>query len=351
MRVHRHISIPERVVLTALLAISTSRSASAVPVTNAFTLFGVDWVSAAVGGIGGGCGFGGSGTIDLVGVNGPVSHAYLYWHGIDNCCPGPDGPDKAGSVDAAAGASRSQECDGIYENATITVNGVPVTGTAIGDATTNCWGSGSSRAYRADITSLVPGNGLYRLEGLNDEFGHDANGASLIVTFDDGNEMNDRDLVFFDGNDSNVPADFPGEDPGWHAVLAGIHYTSGPVRAQLHLGDGQLASPDGLDDNTLTFTAGGPALVVPDEIDRYDGSSVPAAGASRAGDRGQLWDVHTFDLTPLFETSGPYTLHMDGQDPNYDCLGLVLLIIDLDAGSAPTGAKKQSWGQLKAHYR
>src|SRR5260221_8041194 len=60
----------------------------------------------------------------------------------------------------------------------------------------------------------------------------------------------------------------------------------------------------------------------------------PDGGRSRANN-GSLWDIHTFDLAGAFGASGPYTLQMDGQSYFSDCLGLVVLLLDLKAGSAP----------------
>jgi hypothetical protein len=130
---------------------------------------------------------GGSGTITVAGVSGTVTRAYLYWHGI--------------SVGTGA----------VYANATVSINGNSVTGLTLGDATTNCWGEGSSRAFEANVTAFVTGNGAYTITGLSNGTGYNANGASLVVIFDDGNAANNRDLAFFTGNDSNIEQSFPGE--------------------------------------------------------------------------------------------------------------------------------------------
>src|SRR5262245_57550289 len=169
----------------------TGPRAVTVPISHTRTLSNVDYVVAGVCGVGGG-----SGTITIAGVSGTVTHAYLYWHGINN---------------SGAGAE--------YNNPIVTINGNFVTGTSLGDATTNCWGAGSSRAFEADVTAFVAGNGPYMIAGLSDCLGCNANGASLVVVFDDGNPANNRDLAFFTGNDSNIPEGFPGEDDGWHATL------------------------------------------------------------------------------------------------------------------------------------
>src|SRR5262245_4107691 len=192
-------------------------AAQAPPLTRRPVISHVDWTSAGVGGVGGG-----AGIISLGNVEGTVRQALLYWNGIDQ-------PQNGG--------------DGVYDNENITFAGQPIVGTPIGDSGSNCWplpeaATGSSRSFRADVTALVTGNGRYPLSGLSAKPGHSANGASLIVFFDDGHPENDRDVVVFEGNDSNV-ADFPGEDDGWHAVLNGILYSGGTVDAQFHVADGQ----------------------------------------------------------------------------------------------------------------
>ncbi|MDX1411103.1 MAG: hypothetical protein R3351_03020 [Nitrospirales bacterium] len=288
----------------------------AVPVSQSRTQFNVVWCSAGISGVGGG-----SGTIDLDCVNGGlVKRAFLYWHGIDN---------------SGIGA--------VYDNATVSLNGNAVTGTSLGDATTNCWGNGSSRAFEADVTPLIPGDGFYNITGLSALPGHNSNGASLVVIFDDGDNTNNRDLVFFTGNDSNVTEGFPGEDDGWHASLPGITYGGGPVGAQIHLADGQLFG-SGFGDGDLEFSTINGTVRIVDDNTLYDGNSLPTAGTSRAI-QGELWDRHTFDMTPAFGSiPGLVTLNVDGvgfsnplpgSGPTDDCLGLVVLLLDLEPFSAP----------------
>lgn len=287
------------VLVVPLLYAST---ALATPIRYARTETNVDWVSAGIGGVGGG-----SGQIAITGVSGPVRLALLYWHGVD---------------------LSSNGGDGVYDNDTVAINGNSITGVSLGDATTNCWGAGSSRAFRADVTPYVTGNGTYTITGLSGKPGHSGNGASLIVVFNDANSDNDRDLVFFDGNDSNNPENFPGEDNGWQATLSGINYRGGSVRAELHVADGQAFL-----DDSLTFT-GVNTITIPDTSSLWDGTSVPSAGTSRASN-GELWDIHDLDLTGAFGAPGPTTLVMRGQLYRNDCLGLVTLVMDLEGGSAP----------------
>jgi hypothetical protein len=245
-------------IATAVLFLGTA--AHATPIRNVRTETNTDWTSAGIAGVGGG-----SGTIQLSGVNGSVRRAFLYWHGIDRT-------DFGG--------------DGAYDNETVAINGNSVTGVSLGNAPTNCWGSGASRAFRADVTPFVGGNGNYMITGLSAKAGHSANGASLVVVYDDGNPANNRDLVFFEGNDSNNTENFPGEDNGWNATLSGINYGGGQVGAQLHVADGQ-----DFGDNTLIFSSGAGMVTINDTVGLWDGTSIPSAGTSRAGN-GALFDIH-----------------------------------------------------------
>lgn len=287
----------------SLLAVATSAHATAVTLGRTET--NTDYVSAGVGGVGGG-----SGTISVTGVTGDVRKAFLYWHGIDN---------------SGTGA--------VYDNADITFDGTNISGTSLGDAETNCWGSGSSRAFFADVTALVDGNGDYPLTGLSSGSGHSGNGASLIVLFDDGNPANNRDLVFFEGNDSDLPqtGEFPDDPAGWAATLPNIGYTGGSVFAQIHAGDGQTNGTDG----SISFMGTGDTVTVPDDTTLWDGLSVPNAGSGRFGHG--LWDIHTFDITNAFGAAGEQTINFTGMTVTNDCHSLVTMMLDLAAGSAPCG--------------
>jgi len=294
----------------AVLSLLSAGVAHATAVSLARTEIGVDFVSGGIGGLGTGPG---TGTIAISGISGTVRKGFLYWHGIDG---------------SAIGAG-----DGIYDNATITLNGTPVTGLSLGDASTNCWGAGSSRGFFADVTNLVlaTGNGNYVVDGLNAAPGHSGNGASLIVMFDDGNPSNDRDLVFFEGNDSDI-SDFPETDPnGWQATLNNINYGGGSVFAQAHVGDGQDSS-----DDSVSFASGAGTVTIPDTSNLWDGNSTPSAGASRSA-FGSMWDIHTFDISGAFGAPGNYTLDFSGMADPGDCHSLTVMMIDLATGAAPCG--------------
>jgi len=145
-----------------------------------------------------------------------------------------------------------------------------------------------------------------------------------------GNPANNRDLAFFEGNDSNVADNFPGEEDGWNAVLSPINYGGGSVFAELHVADGQDSS-----DGTLTFQTPNGNLVIPDTNVLFDGVSVPDAGNSRSSE-GSLWDIHRFDITAAFGgVPGPVALTLNGSPVTSDCLALIVAVLDLEAGSAP----------------
>lgn len=264
------------------------------------TYYGTDFVSAGVGGLRDV----GTGTIQLAGVSGPVSLAFLYWNGPTN------------SSDPSV-------------NAVVDVNGTTVTGVNIGFSHDNCWGFDNSQSYRADVTALVQGtgNGAYLLENLaiDDNTvvgGANTNGASLVVFFDDGNPANNRDVVLFDGNDANISNPFDAD--GWNVALEGIVYIAGQAGLQLHVADGQVYDDSNLFLNGNLFVAG-PHI--------FQGTSVPSANNGPM-DLGSLWDIRTFNLTP-FLSPGSNDLEMTMGDQGPDCLGLVVAIIDLPAGSAP----------------
>ena len=130
--------------------------------------------------------------------SGSVTKALLFWNGPTNS-----------TVPTA--------------NAAVTFTGTLITGTNIGFASSNCWPAfANSQSYRADVTSLVSGNGTYSLANFT-KVDADINGVALIVFYNDGNSSNDRNYVMFNGNDSNVASTF---DPAaWDQTIAGVPYS------------------------------------------------------------------------------------------------------------------------------
>ena len=244
-----------------------------------------------------------SGVITVSGVSGTVTKAYLYWQG----------PTRSSSPTI---------------NATIKLNGNTIVGTNIGYSNNNCWLYDNSQGYRADVTSIVTGNGSYTISNyrINPPSlvgGANLNGASLIVFFGGGSFSGKRDVYLFDGNDSNIPNPFDGD--GWSATLSGINYSSGDANLQLHVSDGQnfteLESPT--EDISLNEQPQGTTGHV------FDGNTVPSTNNGPANN-GNLWDIRNFDIT-AFLTAGPEpnTLELTAAASPADCLSLVAAVVDV----------------------
>jgi Ca2+-binding RTX toxin-like protein len=291
----RRITLAMGALLASTLAVILGPEPShANNLASAETVFNTDVASFGFGGIRNI----GTGTITVAGVSGTVTKALLYWQGPTN------------STDPAA-------------NATVTLNGNSVTGSNIGFSSDNCWGFSNSQAYRADVTALVPGNGSYSLANFSKP-GVEINGVSLIVFFDDGNASNNRDVVLFHGNDSNISNPFDAN--GWNAVLSGINYSSGVASVEFHVGDGQSFPDAAVVVNGTTVAPSGAV---------FQGNTVPN-GASAGATNGGLWDIRPFAVTSLL-TPGPNTLTVTSGQVS-DCLSLIVAAFNLPAGAAPGGS-------------
>jgi hypothetical protein len=256
-----------------------------------------------VAGFGAGGMRGGDGTemITVSGVTAPVLHALLYWHGPTN------------SEDTAA-------------NALVTFDDTPVTGTNIGVDSDNNWGFQNSQAYRADVTGLVTGNGSYPLSDFTKLPDVDINGVSLLVFYDDGNSSNDRNVVAWNGNDSNFPAG------DWEETIPDVPYSgSGSASLDLVVGDGQ-SYPDGeVDVNGMSVADAGAV---------FQGEVGPNYGGNPEGVTGSLWDMNSFDLTSLL-SEGSNDLAITSLAAG-DALSLVVAMANVPASgptilAAPTG--------------
>ena len=239
----------------------------------------------------------GAGTLAVSGISGTVTQSLLFWHGPTN------------STDPNV-------------NANVNFNGTSITGTNIGFSQDNFWGDLNSQAYRANVTSLVTGNGNYTLSNFQKPTAQ-INGTALFTFFNTGLSTGKRDVVLYDGNDSNFASQY---DPaGWNFTLSGINYKSGSAFLTMYVSDGQDFSP--ADDGTLevngkTLATGG----------IFQGSSARAPGAGVSN--GSLTDVETFDVTS-FLTPGLNSLNITLGPGFDDALSAVVAAIDLPAGAAP----------------
>lgn len=280
---------------TALLLGAMTLAASTANATNLSyytTVYGADYTTAGYGGMRGD----GTGSLSLSGITGSVMKAYLYWHG-PAYVPYPTA------------------------NQSVDFNGTAISGTFLGISSDNCWGFADSLAYRADVTSLISGDGNYSLANFMKSGTADINGVSLITFFDDGNSANDRDVVIFDGNDSNISN--PYDADGWNITLSGIDYTSGTAAISFGVSDGQAFADAGIIVNGTTLVPDGAV---------FDGNSVPN-GPSASVTNGGLWDIKSWDATALL-TPGLNTLNITS-GVNNDCLSCIHILVDLPAGAAP----------------
>ena len=254
-----------KIVLASVAALALSAAAAhGVPVTFHEKRANTDWTYA---------GFGmyhnGTGSIALTGVGGPVAKAYLYWGGVTN------------STDPAA-------------NATVTFNGNTVTGTHLGFSGDIENGTTNSQGYRADVSSLVSGNGTYTLANFYKPGVADVNGVSLYVFFDDGNAANNRDVYLLDGFDANINNSF--DAPGISFTASGVQYAGGTARLVMSMAGGQDDARDG--DFELN---GSPFLPVPPLEDTFVGQSVPSNAPFPDYNR---YDVMPFDITSYLVVGG-----------------------------------------------
>jgi cysteine-rich repeat protein len=266
--------------------------AAADEMTQFTTVFDTDVASFGFGGIR----TLGTGTITVSGVTGTVTQAILYWQGpTDSTNP--------------------------LANAAVNFNGTDINGTNIGFSSDNCWGFTNSQGYRADVTSLVTGDGVYTLSNFI-KADAEINGVGLIVFFDDGVSSNNRDVVVFEGNDSNQVNAF--DSDGWNAFMPGINYSSGTVNMLLIVADGQIFDDNGIDINGNT--------IIPPGFN-FQGDTVPN-GPSAVSTDGGLWDHISNDITSIL-TPGNNDLTLTSIGASSDCLGLVSIAFDLPAGAAP----------------
>jgi len=202
--------------------------------------------------------------ISDVPTNATVLHAFLYW-----------------SIQG-------------LEDSTVNMNGTRVIGTRIGKAGPSCWGGDATYSYRADVTQLVPGNGVFKISELLSAATAvgDANGVSIMVIYQDLTATHTTQIIVHDG-----------------------------ARAASNMGDVTSSIFESLDvpviPNKSTF-----GLMVGDGEDRPDGpltfmGSTIATNAF-AGIDGPMWDDLQFDVNSLMLPGTTQAMWSQGQVQ--DCL-------------------------------
>lgn len=217
-------------------------------------------------------------SISGIPTNASVLHAFLYW-----------------SVQGA-------------EDEALMMNGARVTGTRIGKAGPSCWGGIATYSYRADVTPMVAGNGIYKISELLSTAATnmgDANGVSLMVIYQDLTATHTTQVIIHDG-----------------------------ARAASNMGDITSSIFESLDvpvvPNKSTF-----GLMVGDGEDRPDGPLTFMGSTidtnAFAGSAGPMWDDLQFDVNALMLPGTTQAMWSQGQVQ--DCLAFTTawLAIELPA--------------------
>ncbi|MEO8456272.1 MAG: FGLLP motif-containing membrane protein [Chloroflexota bacterium] len=279
----------------------------------------------------------GDGTIALSGIpaGSTITTALLFWNGPEafsnNCY-----------YTASDGGATIESIGTSTRNATISFDGHEVTGENVGISSANdadCYNE--SDTYKADVTRYIHAtpNGDYTLDELA-KADADANGASLIVFYQDANPANNVDVTLYEGNDSNDGnADYSNgfDANGWNVELDNVLYNSGPATLTLHVSDGQYFSnycEGGCDatDGAVYINGDTDAPLLPEGAN-FEGDSVPIAYSGSADSYGGgLWDIRSFDVSSYLST-GNNTLVITSANVQ-DALSIVVAALAVPTSSS-----------------
>ncbi len=186
-------------------------------------------------------------VISTIPASGFVRRAFLYWTTIGTPFP------------------------------TVTFNNVAVQGAEIGQAADTCWDIGNNFMYRADVTSLVSGNGTFTVSNIlsTSDRSPDGQGSTLVVIYQDAADSRTNFVKLSDGalgyvGDSSVAS--------VSATIDGFTLLENPEKATVMniVADGQ----DFLETLTIQNVEFG-------------------AGDPFTGADGALWDTRFDDVTAL----------------------------------------------------
>ncbi len=178
-----------------------------------------------------------------------------------------------------------------------TLNGQSVSGKVIGTAADTCWNAKGNFVYRAEVTSLVSGNGTHTIAALPSSgvFVDDSQGAALVVVYSTAGAARRTILI----NDGAVTLDY--ETQAYTDTIQGFVPDDPLTSAQVTyiVGDGQSWL-----DGDLTF----------------NGSVLDTSAF--VGSDGDYWDTLSYDVTSLAPTSPSTTTIDDHHAPlgDTDCL-------------------------------
>lgn len=180
--------------------------------------------------------------------------------------------------------------------------------TLIGSDQDKCWGYGGTHTYRADVTSLVVGNGNYIISGLPTGATDDMDGATLMVIWSDPTATFQGDIVIWDGC-------YVGIGTQQNFTINGFSACSGTVsNAKTFMGIGDL---QGLS-TPLTLNSNAPITIVEDWWNFVDVPTTVTPGQNTSFfDVNASGDCYNFCIAGLYWQSNcqtccanPFTLNM-----------------------------------------
>lgn len=273
----------------AVSTLITTSATEALTPFQTFTLHG-DYITAGVGLRGRTFG---AISISAIPAGSTVEGAYLYWSYLDN--------------------------DIVLSESNLVFNGTPIVGTEIGSGPDTCWDRQFSRAFRADVTALVSGNGTYTISNVLRASPLFAQGASLVVIYKNG-AVAEHTIVINDGNgviDENT-SNLSTTIGGFAAIDSSAALSA---KTTFVVGDGQIFT------DTITFTGGNGIFTANNTLD---------------GNDGELWDTDTYNVSS-FVAPGDISASAT-MSRGTDCLNWVAQVFSVTTGEEeePIGTQAAS---------
>jgi hypothetical protein len=275
--------------------------------------------------VAGGSLFGPTGRLRILTVNvgGPVKLALLYWAGRDYPCP----EDEPGS------GRCSLPTVGVYKDQVLTLDGVTLTGTRIGNEVQPDTHAGpvNNIGYAADVTAAVKARGAGRLsftvaDGDRESNLADLDGVGLLVVWTDPAKTAVNRVIVQHGLDFAYGEDFT---PGDAEVTAPIGFNHGAAHASVRRGE------------LVLFVGNGG-----DRPDRVDISNNPSLAGALKGSSGPAWDVLRVPVN-LPVGAGATTVQVFsepvGKNPDAFLWEMAALWLPLPV---PSGCPAEVWGGI-----
>jgi hypothetical protein len=169
------------------------------------------------------------------------------------------------------------------------LDGHDVVGSWIGRDGDTCWqqGDASNNTFRADVTSLVGGDGIYSVSGIGGN-GVDAQGASLVVVYLQPDVPSVSEVILVDGSLSSNNQIFTNMNVN---IPLGLSHNALSAEVHVGFGDGHPHFVNGQDNG-----GGEGALLL-------DGQQILAENQIKGSD-GPFWDDYTLAAPTSSLTAG-----------------------------------------------